>query len=594
MLGIMGTISTEYLPGSVSDFADSGATMPAMVHAVPAYNRIVGNRVRAVVVALAAIASVLPLVAGIGYATAELVVMCGGRHQHVTKSLEADLRQELAGLEAQPEEITTDSQHLRIKGLRERLEGLIDLRSKEESANRDLWWESMSISALGVCLGLGLLCWMLVSSPTSNLLTLCNARPLGANERNARRTLVNLASRAGLPPPPLYVIDTPAPNALATGMSPKRSIVVVTHGLLALLNERELEAVLAHELSHIGNRDTRLNTLVASITLFLRLPFILRHRALRARKSTGFAKSPNYRLKYKIALMPFYVYAVFVAPFLATVIRASVSRRREFLADADAERLTGFSGGLQTALAKIGGAGSMIEGFNPIMAHLCFADPAPQGTAARLLTGTLLATHPTVEQRIQELARLDPSAVSTDALAEAVHAGEAFHTDHPPLPSTGLTETVTSDELSVLTIGNPGGRVFRTLSPTRLYDQGSTNSIALEVLPAGTLLVVFDDPGKFRQVLTRKQRFGYIPATIKLRRVDMLPGELFDPVALARVDSAFEAIASLGCPAGDSQVSDVIAAGTNSGLSSAQIAFAGGFFVMVFAAILLALMTFGK
>jgi hypothetical protein len=130
--------------------------------------------------------------------------------------------------------------------------------------------------------------------------------------------------------------------------------------------------------------------------------------------------------------------------------------------------------------------------------------------------------------------------------------------------------------------------------PTKLYDQGNSNSAVLEVVPPGTLLVVFDDPGKFRQVLTPKQQFGYIPATIKLKRVDMLPGELFDPVARARVESICGAAACAVRPTADSQVSDVLVANPKARLSSAQIVFAGGFFVMVFAGIFLVLITFGK
>jgi heat shock protein HtpX len=590
----MGTAGTKYFGSNVDGLADSGgAAMPAGPHGVPLFDRIVGNRIRTVIVFLAAIASVLPLIAGIGYATSTFVVMCGGWHEHTTRPQEADMQSELAALEAQPAEVTTEPQRLRIKSLQGQLQGMAQLRSQEDARNGQLWQESMLISAVGVSLVLGFLFWTLVSSPTTNLLTLCNARPLGASERNAGRILENLASRAGLPPPSLYVMDTPVPNALAAGMSPRSSFVVVTAGLLALLDERELEAVLAHELSHIGNCDTRLNTVVASVTLFLRLPFLMRQRGLRARKTAAFAKKPNYRLKYKVALMPVYLYTVFVTPLLATVIRASVSRRREFRADADAERLTGFSGGLRTALAKIGGAGSMIPGFNPVIAHLYFADPAPQGTAARLFTGTLLATHPTTEQRIKEIAKLSGSTVSSDAVAEAVRAGEAFRTDHPPLPSTGLTETVTSDELSVLTVGNPQGRVFRTLVPTRLYDQGSTNCRVLETLQAGTLLVVFDDPGRFRQVLTAKQQFGYIPATIKLARIQMLPGELFDPVARARMESTFAA-APVAHPTAGSPFSGGVAANTKSGLSGAQIAFAVGSFFIVSAGVLLMLVTFVK
>src|SRR6185295_2304692 len=105
---------------------------------------------------------------------------------------------------------------------------------------------------------LGLLFWGLASAPTANLLGMCGARPAENPESEAKRILENLAIGAGLPPPKLYVIESSTPNVFSAGADPARSVVAVTRGLLSLLDARELESVLAHELSHIGNRDTRL------------------------------------------------------------------------------------------------------------------------------------------------------------------------------------------------------------------------------------------------------------------------------------------------------------------------------------------------
>src|SRR5262249_6966880 len=156
--------------------------------------------------------------------------------------------------------------------------------------------------------------------------------------------------------PKLYVIDSSAPNAFAAGIDPEHAVVAVTSGLLTLLNDkRELEAVLAHELSHIGNHDIRLNTIVASIALFLRIPYLMLRREVTAGQwQTGIRRGFRF---WELALTPIGLYIVFVAPVLAAVIRAAVSREREFLADADASLLTRYPEGLLRALAKIGGAG---------------------------------------------------------------------------------------------------------------------------------------------------------------------------------------------------------------------------------------------
>jgi heat shock protein HtpX len=125
---------------------------------------------------------------------------------------------------------------------------------------------------------LGLLFWGIASSPASKILALTGARPADALEAECKRLLENLSIGAGLPTLRLYVIASSSPKAFAAGTDPRFSVVVVTRGLLQLMNQRELEGVLAHELSHIGNRGTRFNTIVASIVLFLRFPYLLRKR----------------------------------------------------------------------------------------------------------------------------------------------------------------------------------------------------------------------------------------------------------------------------------------------------------------------------
>src|SRR5205814_2285733 len=161
------------------------------------------------------------------------------------------------------------------------------------------------------------------------LLTMCGARPASTAglEAEAKRLLENLAIGAGLPTPKLYVIDTSTPNAFAAGIDPQRSVVAVTSGILSLLDRRELEGVLAHELSHIGNRDTRLNTIVASIALFLRLPYLFRRQAALERSqapAAPFVARRRFQM-YNWMLIPVYIYIFAIAPVLAAALRAAIS-----------------------------------------------------------------------------------------------------------------------------------------------------------------------------------------------------------------------------------------------------------------------------
>jgi heat shock protein HtpX len=428
---------------------------------------------------------------------------------------------------------------------------------------------------------LGLLFWGMTASPTSTVLSLCGARPAGASEAEAKRLLENLAIGAGLPPPRLYVIDTMATNAFAAGMEPAHSVVAVTQGLLALTDRRELEGVLAHELSHIGNRDTRLNTIVAAIALFLRLPYLLRRRRLRAQElGTGYSPMRRFRM-YSIMLSPVYLYIFCIAPLLAALIRSAISRNREFLADADAALLTRYPEGLMRALAKIRGAGTVVTSSNPVLSHLYFADPSEAGLGIGLFTGNLLATHPPIDQRITRLVEFH-EGVSVASIEEALHAGEEFTTHHPPLTTEiGLPGAVAQDELSALTAGNPMGRVFRVLGPepAPVYDRADLKSRVLARIAPGGLLVVFDDPGVFRQVLTPDQTFGYLARSVKLERIDLMPQEVFDPASRAAAEAAAAAKPAVKAAAAP--------------LTTRQITIAAVFGLAVFAGILLVLAKFG-
>jgi heat shock protein HtpX len=359
--------------------------------------------------------------------------------------------------------------------------------------------------------------WGLFSSQTPKLLGVYGARPAPEAEQ---RILENLSIGAGLPKPRLFVIEMGAANAFAIG-DPGRAIIGVTRGLLGLLDHRELEGVLAHELSHIGNRDSHLNGVVTVIELFLRLPGLLwkRHVSLedQTRLRPNFPMPPN-PLGWLLFLLflPVWCCLFLVAPLMGALLRSVISREREYLADADAALLTRYPEGLIRALAKIEGAGSLVSA-NPAVAHFYFVDAVAPEAA-------VFGTHPSVSQRIGRLVQIH-GEIAPEVVQEAVKAGATFAREHPGGPAEPDGPMV-QDELSVLNMGNVMGRVYRMVSPGCLYDRPDVQSAVLAQITAGSLVVVFDDPGAFRQVLTAKGVFGYMPRSVRIEATDLLPAEI--------------------------------------------------------------------
>jgi heat shock protein HtpX len=361
-----------------------------------------------------------------------------------------------------------------------------------------------------------LVLWGLFSSQTTKLLGIYGAQPAGEAEQ---RLLENLSIGAGLPKPRLFVIETGAPNAFAIGV-PGRAIIGLTRGLLDLMDHRELEGVLAHELSHIGNRDTQLNSVVASLVLFLRLPGLLWQRHISIEEQTRLR--PNLSGPHNlcgrilfVALVPIWIYVFLIAPLMAVLLRAAISREREFLADADAALLTRYPEGLIRALAKIEGAGSAVAA-SPAVAHFYFADAVAPDSEA-------LGTHPSVRQRIVRLVDIH-GELAPEIVQRAIEDGKRFARERTASP--GPDGPVVQDELSVLNLGNVMGRVYRAVSPGCVYDKPDAHSAVLAQITSGSLVVVFDDPGAFRQVLTTRGVFGYMPVAVKIETTDLLPAEV--------------------------------------------------------------------
>lgn len=213
----------------------------------------------------------------------------------------------------------------------------------------------------------------------------------------------NLSITAGLPMPKVYIIDDDSPNAFATGRDKEHAVVAVTAGLLRILNKVELEGVIAHELSHVGNRDILLSTVVVVLVGFIS---ILANMFMRG----GLIGGRNRKEGDDEIFMIIGIIFVILSPIIATLIQLAISRKREFLADASGALLTRYPDGLASALQKISDADIPMKNPNTATAHLYISNPfglsAQVGGAGKKVT-SLFSTHPPVRDRISALLGMD-------------------------------------------------------------------------------------------------------------------------------------------------------------------------------------------
>ena len=202
----------------------------------------------------------------------------------------------------------------------------------------------------------------------------------------------NLAMKAHLPMPKLYIIEDPAPNAFATGRNPKHSAVAVTTGLLNLLDKNELEGVIAHELSHIGNRDILISTIVVVLVGFVAL------LADWFRWSMWFGGGRDSDNGNSGLMLIIGIALSVLAPIAVTLIQLAVSRKREFLADASGALLTNNPRGLADALQKISGSSTQLKKANRATAHMYISNPFKGKGVVKMFM-----THPPVEERVRAL-----------------------------------------------------------------------------------------------------------------------------------------------------------------------------------------------
>lgn len=219
------------------------------------------------------------------------------------------------------------------------------------------------------------------------------------------RLVENLCIAGGLPTPKIYIIDDSAPNAFATGRNAERAAVAFTSGLLTKLDKAELEGVIAHELSHIGNRDILLATLVSVLvgTIVLLADWFARWSFW----GGGRRRSNNQEAgQLQLILTIIAIILAILAPLFARMIQMAISRRREFLADADAALLTRYPDGLINALRKISGDSEPLEVANRATAHLYFASPF-QNKQKVPSFAKMFMSHPPVEERIAALQQIN-------------------------------------------------------------------------------------------------------------------------------------------------------------------------------------------
>lgn len=206
----------------------------------------------------------------------------------------------------------------------------------------------------------------------------------------------NLAITAGLPMPRIFVINDPSPNAFATGRDKNHAVIAVTTGLLSIMNKAELEGVIAHEMSHIGNKDMLVSTVAVVLVGFVS---IVSDMMIRMTLFGGNRDSDN---KAAGIFMIVGIILSILAPIFATLIQLAISRKREYLADTSGSLLTRYPEGLASALEKISQYGQPMKKQSTAIAHLYIANPEGSGKFKKKI-GNLFSTHPPVEERVKRL-----------------------------------------------------------------------------------------------------------------------------------------------------------------------------------------------
>ncbi len=260
------------------------------------------------------------------------------------------------------------------------------------------FYQDASILYLAVIFSVGM---ALVSYWFSDKIVLAMAKAQAVDKAHASglyELVENLAKKAGLPTPRIYIVQEDAPNAFATGRNPKHAVVAVTAGILRKLNKEELEGVLAHELSHVANRDMLVSTIAVILVGFIS---ILSDFFMRSVMFGGMRRDNRERQGGEIFMIIGIALAI-LAPIAGMLMRLAISRKRELLADSSGALLTKKPENLASALIKISSDPTPMRVANNTTAHLWIDDPFKGKTKTTFLH-KLFMTHPPVEERVKAL-----------------------------------------------------------------------------------------------------------------------------------------------------------------------------------------------
>lgn len=267
------------------------------------------------------------------------------------------------------------------------------------------YWNSPAVLVIAIIFAVGMNILSYWNSDKISL-SLAGAQPAHRNQFPQLFNVVeNLSIAAGLPMPRIFIINDPAPNAFATGRDKEHAAIAVTTGLLAMMDKNQLTGVIAHELSHIGNRDTLLMTAVVVLVGFIAILANIFTRSLwfGGGRRGGRNRDGGGEAGLIVAIVG--IIFVILSPIIAQLIQLAISRKREFLADADGALLTRYPEGLASALEKIDAYGHPMERANNATAHLFIANPFGHESVKGI--AKLFMTHPPTEERIAALRGMD-------------------------------------------------------------------------------------------------------------------------------------------------------------------------------------------
>jgi heat shock protein HtpX len=268
-------------------------------------------------------------------------------------------------------------------------------------AGISLWWgyaTGNGSTAIGIIIFAALYAWFQYYVSSSLAVAMSGAVPIEKRD-NPRlwNTVENIAIAQGMPMPKVYVIPDDAPNAFATGRKPDKAVVAATSGLLAIMDDKELEGVMAHEMGHVRNYDIRVSAIVFGLVsaigiiadMAIRMSFFANNN--RNRDDNGFGA----------ILLIVGIVGSILAFLIGPLVTAAVSRQREYLADATSAEITRYPEGLASALAKLGQYGRPMRRASASMAHMYIADPMKPGLVERLFS-----SHPPIPDRIARLKKI--------------------------------------------------------------------------------------------------------------------------------------------------------------------------------------------